>query len=367
MEIRISTKIRRNRIVPPLRSMHWVQLLKKHIKCREIGKDKYANTEFCHNLGKKYEKTYTQIHGLKYTFTNTKTQYCLILQTASSFDLDVLLVATVQKVEAVWEMCEGHIVKIYEGFQWQQCGSSHKVSDIGSGGFCFAVFSPHARPGWSHYNIIVPSHGSYSLQSNLLYIKILCWKFQNQQKFFSTIRCSIPHLEHYLTHPEIHPSHTQFLLSRRWAYRSDLSSLKREDDLILCQQISYEKAGWYNLCPAVKSINQSITQSGRPESEGVRLPSVQSVTILNILNDSNTDTFFRYQIFSIPIPILFHMGDRAPTARTAKRYFKAIPAQLGLGRTETNYNSAKDRNPESNWWRSHVEARGAGAPCERLL
>ena len=43
-------------------------------------------------------------------------------------------------------MCEGHLVKIYEGFQWQQCGSSHKVSDIGSGGFCFAVFSPtHAQ------------------------------------------------------------------------------------------------------------------------------------------------------------------------------------------------------------------------------
>ena len=91
------------------------------------------------------------------------------------------------------------------------------------------------------------------------------------------------------------------------------------------------------MCPAVKSINQSITQSGRPESEGVRLPSVQRVTILNILNDSNTDTFFRYQIFSIPIPILFHMGDRAPAVITAKRYFKAIPAQLGLGRTETNY------------------------------
>ena len=30
----------------------------------------------------------------------------------------------------------------------------------------------------------------------------------------------------------------------------------------------------------------------------------------------------------------FHMGDRAPTARTVKRYFKAIPAQLKLGRTE---------------------------------
>ena len=36
---------------------------------------------------------------------------------------------------------------------------------------------------------------------------------------------------------------------------------------------------------------------------------------------------YRYQYF-------FHMGDRAPAARTAKRYFKAIPTQLKLGRTE---------------------------------
>ena len=103
--------------------------------------------------------------------------------------------------------------------------------------------------------------------------------------------------------------------SRRSTHRSDLSSLKREDDLILCQEISYEKAGWYNLSPAVKSIN--------PESEGVRLRSVQSVTILKILNDTNTDTFSgtryfhsffgtnlcRYQYFSstnflIPIPFI---------------------------------------------------------------
>ena len=58
----------------------------------------------------------------------------------------------------------------------------------------------------------------------------------------------------------------------------------------LDQELSYEKAGWYNLCPPVKSIN--------PESEGVRLRSVQSVTILKILND----TFYRY--FS-PVPNIF--------------------------------------------------------------
>ena len=315
----------------------------------------------------------TIVQKYKYKYTNTPTQIQIhkykdtILSDFTTIDLDIWLVGTVQKVEAVWEMCEGHIVKIYEGFQWQQCGSSHKVSDIGSGGFCFAVFSPHARPGWSHYNIIVPSHGSYSLQSNLLYIKILCWKFQNQQKFFSTIRCSIPHLEHYLTHPEIHPSHTQFLLSRRWAYRSDLSSLKREDDLILCQQISYEKAGWYNLCPAVKSINHSIREARIRRCETALSPEC---------DDTQHFKWFQYRYF-FPVPNIFNTDTNTfstwvtgllqlePPKDTSKQF------QHSLGweeQKQTIYlHSAKDRNPESNWWRSHVEARGAGAPCERLL
>ena len=34
-------------------------------------------------------------------------------------------------------------------------------------------------------------------------------------------------------------------------------------------------------------------------------PRAQSVTIPIILSDTDTDTFFRYQISSIPIPILF--------------------------------------------------------------
>ena len=41
-------------------------------------------------------------------------------------------------------MCEGHLVKIYAGFQWQQYGStSHKISDIGSGeGLWFSLPMP---------------------------------------------------------------------------------------------------------------------------------------------------------------------------------------------------------------------------------
>ena len=32
---------------------------------------------------------------------------------------------------------------------------------------------------------------------------------------------------------------------------------------------------------------------------------IQCVTVPKMLNDTDTDTFFRYQIFSIPIPVLF--------------------------------------------------------------
>ena len=37
----------------------------------------------------------------------------------------------------------------------------------------------------------------------------------------------------------------------------------------------------------------------------VLVPTKQSMTVPKILNDTGTDTFFRYQIFAIPIPVLF--------------------------------------------------------------
>ena len=65
--------------------------------------------------------------------------------------------------------------------QWQQYGSSHKVSDIGSGeGLYFAVLAPHAQDDTPISNCPeddIPFRNPAYLQSTLLIdICLLCWQ-----------------------------------------------------------------------------------------------------------------------------------------------------------------------------------------------
>ena len=46
----------------------------------------------------------------------------------------------------------------------------------------------------------------------------------------------------------------------------------------------------------------------------------QCVTVPKMLDDTDTDTFFRYQIFSIPIPVLFSVANLPGTGNSRYQY-----------------------------------------------
>ena len=51
----------------------------------------------------------------------------------------------------------------------------------------------------------------------------------------------------------------------------------------------------------------------------------QSLTVPKILNDTDTDTFFRYQIFTIPIPVLFTVPKFSDTGSETFFRYQILP------------------------------------------
>ena len=56
----------------------------------------------------------------------------------------------------------------------------------------------------------------------------------------------------------------------------------------------------------------------------------QCVTVPKMLNDTDTDTFFRYQIFSIPIPVLFAVPNFSHTGSDTTRKNEQFPVPVPI-------------------------------------
>ena len=74
----------------------------------------------------------------------------------------------------------------------------------------------------------------------------------------------------------------------------------------------------------------------------------QCVTVPEMLNETDTDSFFRYQIFSIPIPVLFSVPNFSDTGSDTIKKRDKFPG-TGIPGTGTSH--------------SEVECHECGIPC----
>ena len=81
-------------------------------------------------------------------------------------------------------------------------------------------------------------------------------------------------------------------------------------------------------------------------NEAYRL--LQCVTVPKMLNDTDTDTFFRYQIFSIPIPVLFPVPNFSDTGSETFFRYQIFPIPVPRLFSGTNFFRYRFRYHQKN-------------------
>ena len=75
----------------------------------------------------------------------------------------------------------------------------------------------------------------------------------------------------------------------------------------------------------------------------------QCVTVPKMLNDTDTDTFFRYQIFSIPIPVLFPVPNFSDTGSETFFRYQILPIPVPILFSGTNFFRYRFRYHQKKW------------------
>ena len=98
--------------------------------------------------------------------------------------------------------------------------------------------------------------------------------------------------------------------------------------------------GWRMACllTALKLVTLKLSsytslrshRGGSPFLFRVSTHSNQCVTVPKMLNSTDTDTFFRYQILSIPIPVLFSGTKFSNTGSDATRKNEKFPVPVAV-------------------------------------